>query len=168
MLTRPGAPTRRREDPRRGSSAGPSGVDPRRSSDRGSALVLMPALLGVVLILAALAVDLAVVWRTEAELADAAAAAANDLATIGLDEARFRADGRYALRGDLGRAAVAVVAARGDHLAAHLDGPVRVEGRRVTVCLRAVPPRIFSAPVGGWRTTVRRCATAEAVERLPG
>ncbi len=75
--------------------ARPSVSDRRR--ERGSVLALVPAGLLVLMLLAAIAVDSSVAYLGRRELAAAADAAANDAVTYGLDEARFRETGAFAL-----------------------------------------------------------------------
>ena len=68
-----------------------------RIRERGSVLALVPAGLLVLVLLAAIAVDSSVAYLGRRELAAAADAAANDAVTYGLDEARFRETGKFAL-----------------------------------------------------------------------
>lgn len=83
----------------------------RRSADRASVLMLMPAGVLVVLLLGAIAFDLSLVFLRQRQASSLAVDVANDLATAALDEAAFRADGRFRLDPDradeLGRALVA-------------------------------------------------------------
>lgn len=58
--------------------------------------MLVPAAVVVLFSLAAIAVDLSLVFLAERELAEAAQAAANDAAAL-LDEGRFRASGEVAI-----------------------------------------------------------------------
>ena len=61
---------------------------------RGSALLLVPAAVLIVVVLGSLAVDSAIVFTAQRQLADAAAAAANDAVTAGLtEEAFYRCEG---------------------------------------------------------------------------
>lgn len=60
--------------------------------ERGSVLMLVPAAVAVLFALAAVAVDLSMVFLAERELAEAALAAANDAAAV-VDEHRFRTSG---------------------------------------------------------------------------
>jgi Flp pilus assembly protein TadG len=69
----------------------------KRPGERGSVLLLMPAAVLVLMVLAALAVDAAVVFLAQRELVDATAAAANDAAVAGLDEAAFYDGGRLVI-----------------------------------------------------------------------
>lgn len=68
---------------------------PRR--DRGSALLLFPVGLVIVLLLGAVVVDFSAAHLARRDLADAASAAANDAVTSGLDLAALHADGGYRL-----------------------------------------------------------------------
>lgn len=60
-------------------------------SERGSVLMLMPAAVLIVVVLGAIAVDLSVVRLGQRELIAAAADAANDAATFGIDQRALRA-----------------------------------------------------------------------------
>ena len=87
--------------------------DDLRRCERGSALLLMPAGVLVVMILGALAVDSAVLFLGERELADLTAAAANDAATAALDAQSFYDCGDLQLDQSRAQEVVsAVVAAR--------------------------------------------------------
>ena len=57
----------------------------RRGGERGSSLLLFPAGLLIVLVLAAIAVDTSIAFMAQRELANAAEAAANDAASQGID-----------------------------------------------------------------------------------
>lgn len=74
-------------------------------------LMLMPAGVLVVLLLGAIAFDLSLVFLRQRQASSLAVDVANDLAAAALDEAAFRADGRFRLDPDradeLGRALVA-------------------------------------------------------------
>lgn len=65
----------------------------RQARDRGSALMLMPAAVLVLFLLASLAVDSALVWTAQRELANRAAAAASDIAATAIDDDRFYRSG---------------------------------------------------------------------------
>src|SRR5690606_40379377 len=81
----PGARVRRRVTARRP----PAATRPRR--DRGSVLLLVPAALLVVLVLASIAVDMALVHLRHRQAHDLAAAAANDAAGAAADPVALRA-----------------------------------------------------------------------------
>lgn len=110
--------------------------------------MLMPAAVLVMLLLAALAVDTSVVWLGQRELANAAGAAANDIAAVAIDDAAFYADGEVTLDRAVARRIVA------DHVRAATDEPldhveverVTVTGRRVEVHLRARVRPVIGAP----------------------
>jgi hypothetical protein len=70
--------------------------------------MLMPAAVMILMVLGAIAVDVAAVRLGQRELIAAAGDAANDAVTVGLDEAALRAGEGYRI--DPGRAEVAVVA----------------------------------------------------------
>lgn len=114
----------------------------RAGSERGSALMLMPAGVLVVLVLGALAVDTAILFLGERELADLSAAAANDAATAALSEGSFYECGRLQL--DEQRAAeVADVVAR-----ARASDAMTVTGIDVGVRNDLDPPQVTVAAAG--------------------
>ena len=120
--------------------------------ERGSVLALVPAGLLVLLLLAAIAVDTATEYLARRELAAAADAAANDAATFGLDEARYRETGEFVL--DPGRAEEAVrraLAARGSAVIdrARITTEVDPEDGTVTVTLRSSAHLVFAPVVPG-------------------
>jgi hypothetical protein len=137
----------------------------RLRSDRGSALMLMPAAVLIVLVLAAIAVDTAVVHLARRDLLHAADAAANDAVTYGLDEDRLRRGGGYRL--DHRRVHEAVhgaIESRG--LLHRLDAPptVTVTGDdQVVVVVQMQVEHVFARALPGTGTTrveVRSNATA--------
>ena len=139
------------------------------AGSRGSALLLLPAAVLALLVLGAIAVDSAVVFTAQRQVADAAAAAANDAAARAVDADDFYRCG--AVRLDAGaarRSVAATIAARTSDLA---ESTATVEVGRgpegvptVTVETSAVAPRIFAPAVGGGAATrVRAVATAHAV-----
>ena len=67
------------------------------TADDGSALILMPAAVLVVMVLAAITMDLSLVHLGRRETIAAAEAAANDAATFGLDERAYRSGAGYRL-----------------------------------------------------------------------
>lgn len=130
--------------------------------------MLMPAAVLIVLILAAITVDTAIVHLGRRELVHAADAAANDAATYGLDEQRFRRGEGYLL--DERRAREAVVsslAARG--LLDRLAAPPAVwftASDEVRVELRMDVDYVFARALPGARSaTVEARATAIARQR---
>jgi Flp pilus assembly protein TadG len=141
------------------------------SAERGSILMLMPAGVLVLIILGAIAVDFTVVFLAQRELANAAAAAANDAATAGLSEAAFYDSGRLHVDPDRAReVALAAFDRRaggvGDaHLTAVAVDEVGGEMVQVTVRAQASVDMIFSAGIPGApaRRTVREWARATAI-----
>lgn len=125
--------------------------DLRDRSDRGSALMLMPAAVLVMLVLGAITVDLAVVRLGQRELIAAATDAANDAATVGLDQGELRAGRGYVL--DPARAEAAVLAsldAKGllDRLAAPPEVTVTADGTVEVRLVRRVP-HVFAKALPG-------------------
>ncbi len=124
----------------------------RAAGDRGSVLALVPAALLVLLLLAAIAVDTTTEYLARRELAAAADAAANDAVTFGLDEARFRETGEFAL--DAARAEEAVrraLAVRASDVVDHaaVDVTTDTEQGTVTVTLRSSAHLVFAPIVPG-------------------
>lgn len=68
----------------------------RRRGEDGSVLMLMPAAVLVMLVLAAIAVDAAIAYLGHRELANASVAAANDAATLSLSDSSFYEGGEIA------------------------------------------------------------------------
>ena len=129
--------------------------------------MLMPAAVLIVLLLGAISVDFAVVWLAERELANVAAAAANDAATQALDRSAFYADGTVRLDPDRARqVAETAVAVRGpDWLE---PGSTRLEVRVdpnepvVTVTVEAEAGFVFARAIPGVDRSAAVGATARA------
>ena len=68
-----------------------------RRADRGSVLMLMPAAILVVLVLAGICVDQSLAFLRQRQASSVAVDVANDLATAALDESAFREHGEYVL-----------------------------------------------------------------------
>ena len=66
-------------------------------SERGSSLLLFPAAVLIVMVLAAMAVDTSIAFMGQRELANATAAAANDAASQAVDNAAFYQQDRIEL-----------------------------------------------------------------------
>ena len=133
--------------------------------DRGSALMLMPAGLLIVLVLASIAVDMSVVHLRKRQAFELAAAAANDAVTAAVDQGRLRTTHDYVLDPERARAVVADVVAASE-VAPELTGPpvvtVTAAGVRVELALEA--DYIFADIVPGAPdgTEVTASATAAA------
>lgn len=129
-------------------------------------LILMPAAMLIVLLLGAIAVDLTIVHLRQQQAIEAAASAANDAVTGGLDQAALRAGLGYQL--DPARVDAAVdrsIDAQG--LANQLAAPPQVTEptpNSVTVIITLRADYLFARALPGTphSTTVRGTATATA------
>ncbi len=137
----------------------------------GSVLILMPAAVLIVLLLGAIAVDLTIVHLRQQQAIEAAASAANDAVTAGLDQAALRAGHGYRLDPTRVHAAVdRSITAQGltDQLAAPPE--IRQPGPdTITVIIRLRADYVFARALPGTphATTVAGTATATA-EIAPG
>lgn len=139
-------------------------------SERGSALMLVPAAVLVLVVLAAIAVDSSVVLLGQRELANAAAAAANDAATVAIDVDRLRRDDCIDVRED-DAYDVALTAALTQTDAVRVrpgDVAVEVDDLEVTVSISGEVEHIFAKGVPGTRRTTRVSATSTAALRTAG
>ncbi len=132
--------------------------------DTGSALMLVPAGMLVMLIVAAIAVDLSAVHLAQRGLLDAAADAANDAAAA-IDEASVRDSGDHRIDADRARrfATESVLAQRIPGLdvgASRVD--VDPVAGTVTVELVRTVDRIFARAIPGAAESVRISARARA------
>jgi hypothetical protein len=136
----------------------------RRGRDRASVLMLVPAAVLIVLVMASIAVDMALVQLRQRQAYDLASGAANDAATAAADQGALRA-GVYRVDAEAARRVVERVVAA-SALAPDIEGAptVRVtpEGVEVVVALRA--DYIFAGVIPGAPDgrTVRATATASA------
>ncbi len=139
---------------------------PAVTTERGSVLMLVPAGILVLLLLAAIAVDAAIVLSAERELAHRTAAVAGDLATLAVDDERLYGSGGVELRDDVAAAqtALAFPTDRPPPGFATWSASARTDGRRVTVTARAEVRYLFAPAIPGVRrtTTVAASSTAEA------
>ncbi len=144
----------------------------RREDQDGSVLVLMPAAVLVFIILGALALDAAVVFMAERELAGAAAAAANDAVTRALDEGEFYDRGCVvlvpAVAADVVRASVAAKRLADAGISVGQPEVAVTDGARVTVTLRGRAPHLFAKALPGGPSTAAVSATATATARGTG
>jgi hypothetical protein len=137
----------------------------RRSADeRGSVLMLVPAGVLIVFVLASIAVDMSLVHLRKRQAFDLASAAANDAATAGADQAALRS-GSYVIEPGSARAVVDDVVGASE-LAPLLAAPpsvtVTAEGVSVEITLEA--DYIFAGVLPGAPdgTVVAASATAAA------
>ena len=141
--------------------------------DEGSALMLMPAAVLVVIVLAAIAVDAAVQFLGERELAAATAAAANDAAVAALDPRAFYAceglvvDARQAQNlareSFANRSSDAVTVTSMD-----VDVVAAAAGPAVRVAATGTVPLIFSPAVPSGRSAATVDAVSVARPRTAG
>jgi Flp pilus assembly protein TadG len=127
------------------------------SRERGSALILVPAGVLVLVILAAIAIDFSLVFLAQRELTDATTAAANDVAGAAIRPSTFYGNGQLALDPDAA-ARIACDSVRGQ-AASGLDiTAVRIEtgDRSVRVTAKATVRAVFLRAVPG--------ATAHSVQ----
>jgi hypothetical protein len=132
--------------------------------------MLMPAAVLVLVVLGGIAVDSAVVFMAQRELAGAVSAAANDAAAEALDEGALYRSGEVVL--DPARAAAvaaAAIEARQPQGLRLVGAPVvRVAGRQVCVRLVADVDHIFAPAVPGGRPSSTVSARAVASARQAG
>lgn len=135
-------------------------------AQRGSVLMLMPAAVLVVLLLAAISVDLSLVFLRQRQASGVAIDVANDLASAALDEAAFRSTGEFTLdpaRAErLGRAFIDSSDVAGDVVGVDID-VIGADEVRVTLTLRVEYLFAKAIPGAADGTTVSAHATAVAV-----
>lgn len=137
-----------------------------RNGERGSALLLFPAGLLILLVLAAICFDLTLAFQRKRQLVEVADGAASDAVTAGLDQAQLRATGEYCLDRDRVRRSVAASVGAGEL-------PVEVVAIRLTTTSSACPtgvevtlaanaPYPFAQAVPGMPAAVHLEATSRA------
>ncbi len=135
---------------------------------RGSVLILVPALVLVLLVLGAIAVDASIAYLGRRQLADFTASAADRAAASALDKASFYGTG--AVRIDAAEAQQVVsdaetLARRGGLDITAVTVSVTPTGDAVTVSATAKVETVFGVAVGGRRTfTVRATTTTDIAE----
>lgn len=137
------------------------------TGDRGSALMLLPAGVLVVLVLASIAVDMALVQMRQRQAFDLAASAANDAATAGVDLNSVRA-GTYVLDPAATAASVERSVAA-SQLAQYLAGApdVEVTPDTVSVTITLTADYLFAGVVPGAADAATVTATASATAEAP-
>ncbi|MGE3619796.1 MAG: hypothetical protein AB7L84_04960 [Acidimicrobiia bacterium] len=149
----------------RGPTVAPRRTGAGQRSERASVLMLMPASVLIVLALAAIAVDLSLVFLRQREATSLATGLANDLSTVGADQAALRDGSGYRLveEARLDRLADRWAADQAGPDVVQVDvvrvGPDTVE---VQVVLRAEHLFARALPGGAGSTTVRGTARATA------
>ena len=135
--------------------------------ERGSVLLLVPAGVLVVVVLASIAVDFTVAFLGEREVANLASSAANDAATAAVDLDHLRETGEFRL--DLGRAEQVVAASlAGSSTEVDLAPPdvelTVVDGEpAVRVRLTGTVDYVFAPALPGGPERVEVAASAVAV-----
>jgi hypothetical protein len=129
--------------------------------------MLLPACCLVVVVLGSIAVDFGIEFLGEREVADLAAAAANDAVTAGVDVDRLREDGTYVLDPARVRDVVADTIAASS-TAVDLEAPIveitTVDGEpAVRVTLRGTVDYVFAPAIPGAPERATVDATAVAV-----
>ena len=137
--------------------------------ERGSVLLLMPAAVLVVVLLASVAVDRAVTFGAQRELVSTAQAAANDAAALGvdLDEVRDGSGVTYD-RTRIDRAVRAAIGVDAGPGATEVDLTWEIHGNILTVRLAREVRLVFSPGVLGGRRSVQVTATASAQLAVDG
>ena len=138
------------------------GARPR--TDRASVLMLVPAAMLIVLVMASIAVDMALVQLRQRQAHDLAASAANDAATAAADQGALRA-GRYVVDPESARGVVGQVVAASDLAPDVVGAPaVRLTPEGVEVEVAIYADYIFAGVVPGAPDgrVVRATATATA------
>lgn len=140
-----------------------------RGGERGSTLMLVPAGFLVVVIMASIAIDMAIVQLRQRQASDFASSAANDAATAAADELR-QTGGHGVVRIDPGAALDLV---RRELAASELAplvvrGPsVRVSGNHIDVSVSVRANYVFAKALpgapGGTTVTVHAGATADTL-----
>lgn len=139
----------------------------RGGGERGSVLMLVPAAVLVLVVLGAIAVDFAIVFLAQRDLANRAAAAANDIAGFAVSDERFYDEGQVALRQEeasrYARASLAPAGTTGR--LERVSGGADVDGRDVVVWAEGEVRYLFAPAIPGVKhtTTVRATSRATAV-----
>jgi hypothetical protein len=135
----------------------------RRASDRASVLMLMPAGVLIVLMLAAIAVDLSLVFLRQRQASALAADIANDLATAALDVEGLRQGGTFELDPTRARRLGEELAESSD-LADELVGVdvTVIDATTVTVTIRAAVDYLYTSIIPGASDSTEVQATATA------
>ena len=137
----------------------------RPMTQRGSVLMLMPAAVLVLVVLASIAVDFSLVGMRARSLHNAAAGAANDAATAALSSEGLRRGETWVDVEAAERVAAESLAARGIALAGPPVVTISPDGREVTVHLRATYDYVFAPAIPGAPDsfTVEASATARTL-----
>lgn len=146
-----------------GRGPGSGRLPQKRGSEGGSVLMLVPAAVLVLVILGAIAVDSAVVFLAQRELANRTAAAANDIAGMGLGDDDLYRRGEVALSPDRADRQIALVfdavAPAGFDI---ISAVAEVNGAEVVVRAKAEVRHLFAPAIPGARRTTTVQSTSRA------
>jgi hypothetical protein len=140
-----------------------------RRDERGSVLMLVPVGFLILVLLGAIAVDSAVAYLGQRQLADALSAAANDAATAGIGNTGFYRTGSVTL--DPAATAAAVcrsIEAQDDGGLHDLQLSVGVTGAVVVVGGRAEVETVFGRLLPGFAEREVTAQASAAAEEAPG
>jgi Flp pilus assembly protein TadG len=148
----------------------------RHPDQRGSTLLLFPAALLIMLALAAITVDSAIAFQAQRQLANAAAAAANDAATLALSDEAFYKRNSIELSPSAVQAMAVSLVERVIDTARHHDLVVDAQAEQVgcawTVRVRAASrvDQLFGRAMPGsdGQVDVRATSTASPRQRAEG
>jgi hypothetical protein len=136
----------------------------RRNGEHGSALLLMPAAVLVMVVLASMSVDAAIQFRGQRDLVATAESAANDGAAVGIDLDALRSGGTLVYdRARIDRAVRAATAGSGDGL----EVTWTLRGRTLEVRLRTTVHLLFAPAIDRGSRTRTLTARASAVLVVP-
>ena len=125
--------------------------------------MLMPAGVLIVLLLGSIAVDFSIVFMAERELLSAATAAANDAATIAVDEDLLRTTGRFQLvAAEVEQAVEQSLAAQSNRLLDEATWDVEIVDGEVQVTIVGRAPYVFAKAIPGAPDHAEVTATARA------
>jgi uncharacterized membrane protein len=139
-----------------------------KADQRGSVLMLVPAAVLVLLILGAIAVDSAVVFLAQRDLANRTAAAANDIAGASAEDTSFYRGGAITLDVDAGRRFVDATFAPARRPVGYTawGADVRsVSDRTIDVAAWAEVKYVFAGAIPGMPDTTRVTAHSTASAR---
>ncbi len=143
----------------------------RTVDERGSALLLVPAGILIVLVLTAITVDASLGFMAERSAANIASSAANDMVSLGIDIEHFRDTGKYRLAGNL-ETAIAGVSANAQAQAGDLFIPGTfameinvVDPVNIEVVARGQVERLIMSSLtsGPFQISARAIGTADAI-----
>ena len=139
--------------------------------ERASVLILVPALVLVLLVLGAIAVDASIAYLGRRQLADFTASAADRAAATALDKAAFYGSGAVRIDATAARAVVSQAAAdakRGGLDITSVTVTIAPSGRSITVAATATVRTVFGVAVGGHQTFTVRATTTTDVDEVAG